>query len=83
MVDMPKLVACLAGLVALIAGIFGNVDPVLCLQRALVALVCGGCCGALWQAITSVPVQLTVMPGGADESRREAESMDGEQADAA
>jgi hypothetical protein len=80
---MPKLVACLAGFVALLAGIFGNVEPALCLQRALVALVSGWCCGALWAAITSVPVQLTVMPGGAPSEDADAETTEGEQAKAA
>lgn len=80
---MPKLVACLAGFVALLAGIFGNVEPALCLQRALVALVSGWCCGALWAAITSVPVQLTVMPGGAHSEDPDAETTEGEQAKAA
>jgi len=80
---MPKLVACLAGFVALLAGIFGNVEPTLCLQRAVVALVSGWCCGALWQAITSVPVQLTVMPGGAPSEHAGAETTEGEQAKAA
>jgi hypothetical protein len=58
---MPKLIACIAGMVALVAGIFGNVSPVLCLQRSLVAVIVGGCVGALWQALTSIPVQLRVV----------------------
>lgn len=36
---------------ALIAGIFGGVDPLLCLTRAGVALMGGCVLGALWQAL--------------------------------
>ena len=73
---MPKLIACGAGLVALIAGVFGNVEPLLCMQRAVVALVIGGCLGALWQAMTSVPVQLRVIekPTSGDRDTKEGEN---------
>jgi len=45
---MPKIFAGVAGIVALAAGIFGSVDPLLCLQRAAVAWVLGLICGSLW-----------------------------------
>ena len=61
---MPKLIACVAGLVALVAGIFGNVEPSLCLQRALISLIIGWCLGAFWQAMGGNPVQLTVVQPG-------------------
>ena len=41
---------------ALIAGIFGGVDPMLCLSRAGVALTGGCVLGALWQALLITPV---------------------------
>lgn len=78
---MPKLIGGLAGLVALAAGIFGNVEPFLCCQRAVVALISGMCLGALWQAFTSVPVQLRVIPTTAASKKPEAE--EGDQAKAA
>jgi hypothetical protein len=65
---MPKLIACVAGLVALIAGIFGNVEPSLCLQRALISLIVGWCLGALWQAASGNPVQLQVLQPKTNES---------------
>jgi hypothetical protein len=65
---MPKLIACVAGLVALIAGIFGNVEPSLCLQRALISLIVGWCLGALWQAVSGNPVQLQVLQPKTNES---------------
>ncbi len=58
---MPKLIACIAGLIALAAGIFGNVEPSLCLQRALISIIIGWCLGAFWQAMGGNPVQLTVV----------------------
>ena len=58
---MPKLIACVAGLVALVAGIFGNVEPSTCLQRALISVIIGWCLGAFWQALGGNPVQLTVV----------------------
>ena len=42
-------------MVALIAGIFGGVDPLLCLTRAGVALMGGCVLGALWQALLATP----------------------------
>lgn len=45
---MPKIFAGVAGIVALAAGIFGSVDPLLCLTRAAVAWVLGLICGSLW-----------------------------------
>jgi len=61
---MPKLIACVAGLVALVAGIFGNVEPSTCLQRALISVIIGWCLGAFWQAMGGNPVQLTVVQPG-------------------
>ena len=61
---MPKLIACVAGLVALVAGIFGNVEPSLCLQRALISVIIGWCLGAFWHAAGGNPVQLTVVQPG-------------------
>lgn len=55
---MPKLIGCVSGMVALAAGIFGNVEPMMCLQRGLIALIVGWCVGALWQALGVNPVQL-------------------------
>lgn len=55
---MPKLFACIAGMVALAAGIFGNVESTLCMQRAAVAFVLGAVIGAFWQSVTSVPVAI-------------------------
>ena len=63
---MSKLFACVAGMVALAAGIYGNVDAVLCLQRAAVAFVVGACIGAFWQTVTSIPVSL--VPADSEES---------------
>ena len=40
---------------ALAAGIFGGVDPALCLTRAGVALVAGAVLGALLQALATAP----------------------------
>ena len=40
---------------ALVAGIFGGVDPLLCLSRAGVALAGGSVLGALWQALLAAP----------------------------
>lgn len=42
-------------MVALTAGVFGGVDPVLCLSRAGVALAGGCVLGALWQALLAAP----------------------------
>lgn len=66
---MPKLIACVAGLVALVAGIFGNVEPSTCLQRALISIIIGWCLGAIWQAMGGNPVQLTVVQPGQSDSR--------------
>ena len=67
---MPKLIACVAGLVALVAGIFGNVEPSLCLERAMMSLIIGWCLGAFWQAAGGNPVQLTVVQPGNNDSNR-------------
>ena len=67
---MPKLIACVAGLVALVAGIFGNVEPSLCLQRAFISVIIGWCLGAFWQAMGGNPVQLTVVQPGQNGSPR-------------
>ncbi|HLO98759.1 MAG TPA: hypothetical protein VK171_09215 [Fimbriimonas sp.] len=63
---MPKLIACVAGLVALIAGIFGDVEPSLCLQRAFVSLILGWCVGAVLQALSQSPVKIQVGYAPAD-----------------
>jgi hypothetical protein len=70
---MPKLIACMAGLVALIAGIIGNVNPVFCLQRAVIAAVLGGCAGALWQAMLGNPVPLKVVESEQKDSEPQTE----------
>jgi len=75
---MSKLIGCVAGLVALAAGIFGNVEPGLCLQRGVIALIIGWCLGALWQAMSANPVQLTVVQPKTSE-----QSKDSSRADAA
>lgn len=75
---MPKLIGCVAGLVALAAGIFGNVEPALCLERGFIALIIGWCLGALWQAMSGNPVQLQVVQQKANEPAR-----DGDKAEAA
>ena len=75
---MPKLIGCVAGLVALAAGIFGNVEPAVCLQRGLIAVIIGWCLGAIWQAMSANPVQLTVMQSKATEPTK-----DGDKAEAA
>ena len=40
---------------ALASGIFGGIDPLLCLTRAGVALAVGSVLGALWQALLGAP----------------------------
>ena len=75
---MPKLIGCVAGMVALAAGIFGNVEPGMCLQRGFIALIVGWCVGALWQAMGINPVQLQAVQPTAPDS-----STEGERADAA
>ncbi|MBS1716578.1 MAG: hypothetical protein JSS72_02455 [Armatimonadetes bacterium] len=42
---MPKFVGSLAALIALAAGILGHVEPIACLERALIAMIIGrfGC----------------------------------------
>jgi hypothetical protein len=65
---MPKLIACVAGLVALVAGIFGNVEPSTCLLRAFVSIIIGWCLGAFWQAAGGNPVQLTVVQPSQNDS---------------
>lgn len=72
---MPKIFAGVAGIVALAAGIFGSVDPLLCLQRAAVAWVLGLICGSLWvmvigegAVITSVPKQEPEKPENTSKS---------------
>ncbi len=65
---MPKLIACVAGLVALVAGIFGNVEPSTCLQRALISVIIGWCLGSFWQAMGGNPVQLTVVQPGRNDT---------------
>ncbi|MER3495724.1 MAG: hypothetical protein C4320_02220 [Armatimonadota bacterium] len=42
-------------MVALVAGIFGNVEPLLCLTRSGVALIAGMVVGAFIQALIGVP----------------------------
>jgi len=54
---MPRLVGGVAGLVALAAGIFGHVEAIFCLERALVALVIGWILGSILQAILGSPVE--------------------------
>lgn len=75
---MSKLIGCVAGLVALAAGIFGNVEPGLCLQRGFIALIIGWCLGAVWQAMSSNPVQLQVL-----QPEPENPSMEGDKTQAA
>ncbi len=55
---------------ALIAGVFGNVDPLLCLSRAGVALAGGCVLGALWQALLAAP--LVGRPAGEESMEAEA-----------
>lgn len=54
---MPRLVGGVAGIVALAAGIFGHVDAIICLERALVALVVGCILGSILQSILGAPVE--------------------------
>ncbi len=77
---MPKLIACVAGLVALVAGIFGNVEPTLCLQRALISVIIGWCLGAFWQAAGGNPVQLTIVQQRQDERSKPKEREDADAA---
>ena len=77
---MPKLIACVAGLVALVAGIFGNVEPSLCLQRALISVIIGWCLGAFWHAAGGNPVQLTVVQQGQNDPSKPMEREDAEAA---
>lgn len=65
---MPKLFGGLAGLIALAAGIFGNIDAITCLQRAAVSFVIGACVGAFWQSVTSVPTPMMQQPAKRPES---------------
>jgi hypothetical protein len=48
---MPLIVGGIAAMVALAAGILGQVDPVASLGRALLAFVLGWIGGQLWYAI--------------------------------
>lgn len=73
--SMPKIFAGVAGIVALAAGIFGSVDPLLCLQRAAVAWVLGLICGSLWvmilgegAVVTSAPKQESEKPENTSKS---------------
>ncbi len=59
---MPKIFAGVAGIVALAAGIFGSVDPLLCLQRAAVAWVLGLICGSLWVMLIGEGTVITAAP---------------------
>jgi purine-cytosine permease-like protein len=63
---MSKVFAGVAGLVALSAGIFGGVDAVLSLQRAVVAFVAGGVLGAIVQAFVGAPVKKNKKPDEAE-----------------
>ena len=38
-------------MVALVAGILGRVDPLLCLGRAMLALLLGWACGQVWYVL--------------------------------
>jgi hypothetical protein len=77
---MPKLIACVAGLVALVAGIFGNVEPTTCLTRAFISLIIGWCFGAFWQAMGGNPVQLTVVQSGQNDTPKPKEREDADAA---
>ncbi len=48
---------------ALVAGIFGGIDPLLCLTRAGVALAAGSVLGALWQALLGAPAARPPLAG--------------------
>ena len=77
---MPKLIACVAGLVALVAGIFGNVETGTCLQRALISIIIGWCLGAFWQAMGGNPVQHTVVQPARNDSTKPKERDESEAA---
>ena len=53
---MPKVIGGLAALVALAAGMLGNVDPIACLQRALLAYVIGWFGTQCWYVFFTVRV---------------------------
>lgn len=73
---MPKLFACIAGMVALAAGIFGNVEATLCMQRAAVAFVLGAVIGAFWQSVTSVPVAIAPQSSANPQDQKREEPVD-------
>lgn len=65
---MPKLVGGIACVAALTAGIFGGVDPLLCLSRAGVAFAGGSVLGALWQALLAAPARGVPASGGGSDA---------------
>jgi hypothetical protein len=73
---MPKLFACIAGMVALAAGIFGNVESTLCMQRAAVAFVIGAVIGAFWQSVTSVPVAIAPQTSSHPQDQKRESALD-------
>lgn len=50
---MPKFVAALAALAALVAGILAQVDPIACVYRASLAFVLGWFGAAVWQVVVT------------------------------
>ncbi len=49
--NMANVAGGMAALVALFAGLFAKVDPVLCLERATLAFVLGWVCGQVWHLL--------------------------------
>ena len=64
---MPVIVGGIAALVALAAGILGQVDPLASVGRALLAFVLGWIGGQIWYAIFTVQGQSSEvqLPGSA------------------
>lgn len=51
---MPRFIAALVALVALIAGILARLDPLVCLQRTAIVFAVGWVCGQIWHGLCTV-----------------------------
>ncbi len=51
---MSRILGGIAALIALASGILAGVEPVLCLQRAVIVFVLGAVCGHVWHVLSTI-----------------------------
>lgn len=54
---MPRFIGALTALIALVAGILAQLDPLVCLQRAAIVFALGWVCGQVWHGLCGVSLK--------------------------